>query len=129
MPRKPSPQPNELEVEILRVLWQKGQCSAREIHNALAPQRNTRVSSTTKMLQVMVDKGLLVRHESQRPIRFAPAQPQEATQGEIVHDLIERVFGGAAEKMILSAVQKGKLTAEQLAEIRNTIARMERDQP
>jgi predicted transcriptional regulator len=128
MPRKPSSQPNELELRILTVLWRRGTCSAREIHESLADERDTRMSSTTKMLQVMVDKGLVTRDHTQRPIRFAAAEPQEATQRSIVDDLIQRAFGGATEKLILRAVesQSENLSAAQLAEIRRFIARMER---
>lgn len=129
MPRKPSPHPNELELRILTILWQRGACSARGIHESLADERDTRMSSTTKMLQVMVAKGLVARDDTQRPIRFAAAEPQEATQRNIVDDLIQRAFGGAAERLILRAVesQSEKLSAEQLAEIRHFIARLERD--
>jgi BlaI family penicillinase repressor len=80
------------------------------------------------MLQVMVDKGLVARDDTQRPIRFAAAEAPETTQRNIVDDVIQRAFGGAADKLILRAVesQSEKLSAEQLAEIRRFIARMER---
>lgn len=126
MPRKVSSQPNDLELSILAVLWQRGKCSAREIHDALADERETRLSSTTKMLQVMVDKGLIERDDSQRPIRFCPAESAENMQRSIVDQLIERAFGGAAEKLILRAVESQNLSADQLAEIRRFITRMER---
>lgn len=125
MPRKPSSQPNELELRILRTLWDRGPSTAREVHEALRAGRQTIMSATTKMLQVMVDKGLLVRDDSERPIRFRPAVSQEATQAGIVSDVIDRVFAGAAEKLVLRAVEAGGLTGEQLAEIRDYIDRME----
>jgi len=121
MPRKPSSQPNELELDILRVLWDRGPCSARQVHEALRAGRQTVISATTKMLQVMVDKGLLVRLDDERPIRFRPARSMRKTQAGIVGDVIERVFGGAAEKLVLRAVEAGDLTSDQLAEIRRYI--------
>lgn len=125
MPRRPSPQPNELELRILNVLWQCGPSTARGIHEALQDERQTIISSTTKMLQVMVDKGLLVRLDDERPIRFRPAESMTKTQAGIVSDVVERVFGGAAEKLILRAVESSDLTAEQLAGIRRYIDRLE----
>ena len=127
MPRKPSSQPNDLELSILGVLWERGECSAREIHEALSSHRETRLSSTTKMLQVMVDKGLIARDDAQRPIVFRPAKTAEKMQSSIVDDLVQRAFGGAAEKLILRAVESQKLSADQLAEIRRFITRMERN--
>ncbi len=126
MPRKVSSQPNDLELSILAVLWERGQCSARQIHDALSDQRETRLSSTTKMLQVMVDKELIARDDSQRPILFRPAEAAEDMQRGIVNDLVQRAFGGAAEKLILRAVESHELSAEKLAEIRRFISRMER---
>jgi predicted transcriptional regulator len=125
MPRKPSLQPNEVELRILNVLWDRGPSTAREIHEAMLDERPTGITSTTKMLQYMEEKGLVTRDASDRPIRYAAAAPREATQGSIVGDVIDRVFGGAAEKLILRAVQTRKLSADQLAEIRRYINRME----
>ena len=126
MPRKPSSQPNDLELSILAELWQRGESSTRDIHEALADRREARLSSTTKMLQVMVDKGLIVRDDSQRPILFRAAESAEDMQRNIVEDLIQRAFGGAAEKLILRAVESKDLSPEQLAEIRRFISRMEK---
>jgi predicted transcriptional regulator len=127
MPRKPSLQPNDLELRILALLWERGELAAREIHEALADERETRMSSTTKMLQVMVDKGLIRRDETQRPMLFRAARSAEEMQRNIVGDLVERAFGGAAEKLILRAVESQELSADQLAEIRRFISRMERN--
>jgi predicted transcriptional regulator len=124
MPRKPSPHPNEVELQILRVLWQAGPSTARQIHEALSAARETGITSTTKMLHVMVGKGLLRRNKG-RPVRFRAAEPAEATQANIVEDVVDRVFGGAAEKLIVRAVESHPLTPEQLAEIRQLLDKLE----
>ena len=87
---------------ILRVLWGRGPTSVRDVHNALLQSRPTGYSTTLKMMQVMFDKGLLTRDQSQRPQLYAPAIPEEQTQKQIVDDILQRVFGGSARKLALA---------------------------
>src|SRR5690349_11718309 len=92
MARKASPQPTDVELAILRVLWARGPSTVREVHLALAsePERETGYSTTLKMMQVMLEKGLLTRDESVRPQVYAPAQPEEQTQRQILRDVLDR---------------------------------------
>jgi len=121
MPRKPSTQPNDLELEILRVLWSKGPSSVRDVHEALEHSRDAGYSSTAKMIQIMCDKGLVRRGPSQRPQLFEPAAPEEQTQTQILRHLIHKVFGGSARKLVLRAVQSEPLAANEVAEIRKLL--------
>jgi|SRR5579884_3420885 len=125
MPRKASGHPTELEIAILGVLWDRGPSTVRQVHDALSRGRDTVYSSTVKMMQVMVDKGLLRRDESVRPQTYAPAVSQEQTQAQMLDDLIVRVFGGSARKLVLRAVQSERVTADELAEIRRLLRRAE----
>jgi predicted transcriptional regulator len=125
MARRPSSQPTDVELAILRVLWGRGPSSVREVHAALADTRDTGYSTTLKMMQVMFDKGLLLRDESQRPQRYAPAVPEEQTQKRIVDDVVQKVFGGSARKLVLRAVQSENVTAQELAEIRKLLKKLE----
>lgn len=125
MPRKRSPQPTEVELAILRVLWDRGPSSVREVHEVLQERRDTGYSTTLKMMQVMFDKGLLTRDESRRPQLYAPSVPEEQTQRQIVDDLIHKVFGGSARKLVLRAVQSEHVTANELAEIRRILRKMD----
>src|SRR5437764_6670891 len=109
MPRKPSTQPNDLELEILRVLWARGPSTVRDVHQALEPARQAGYSSTAKMIQVMCEKRLLKRSASQRPQLFEPTVPQEQTQNQILRHLIHKVFGGSARKLVVRAVQSQQL--------------------
>jgi BlaI family transcriptional regulator, penicillinase repressor len=121
MPRKPSSGPNDVELAILRVLWERGPSTMRELHDALRSGRDTGFTSTQKMMQVMLDKGMLRRDESRRPQVYRPAVPAEQTQGRMLRDLIQRVFGGSAQKLVLRAVQSQHLSARELAEIRELL--------
>jgi predicted transcriptional regulator len=126
MPRKTSPQPTEVEVAILRVLWDRGPSSVRQVHEALLGTRDTGYSTTLKMMQVMFEKGLLRRDESVRPQVYRPTQPEAQTQTQMVDDLIQKVFGGSARKLVLRAVQSEQVSAQELAEIRKLLKQMDK---
>lgn len=125
MPRKPSTQPNDLELEILRVLWARGPSSVRDVHKALEEGRDTGYSSTAKMIQIMCDKGLLKRGPSQRPQLFEPAAPAELTQNQILRHLIHKVFGGSARNLVVRAVQSEPLPPDEVAEIRKLLKQIQ----
>ena len=125
MPRKPSAQPTEVELAILRVLWERGPSSVREVHNALKADRETGYSTTLKMMQVMHAKGLLLRDESTRPQQFRPALSQEKTQLKLIDDLVQKAFGGAAGRMMVRALSGKRVSPKELAEIKRLIRQLE----
>jgi BlaI family penicillinase repressor len=128
MPRKPSTQPNEVEVAILRVLWDRGPSPVRAVHQILLglPGRSDSGYTTTlKMMQVMVEKGLLRRDGSKRPQVYRPAVPEAQTQRRVVDDLIGRMFGGSARNLVLRAVESKYVTPAELAEIRKLLDSLE----
>jgi BlaI family penicillinase repressor len=128
MPRKPSTQPNEVELAILRVLWERGPSPVRAVHDVLrsAPgRRDSGYTTTLKMMQVMVDKGVLRRDGSKRPQVYRPAVPEAQTQRRVVDDLIGRMFGGSARKLVLRAVESKYVTPAELAEIRKLLDGLE----
>jgi len=129
MPRKASLQPTDVELEILRVLWQRGPSSVRDVHVVLQGTRGTGYSTTLKMMQVMHDKGLLRRDESRRPQVYRPALPEAQTQARIVDHVIQRVFGGSARKLVLRAIQSESVTPQELAEIRKLLRQTEGGKP
>jgi BlaI family transcriptional regulator, penicillinase repressor len=129
MPRNPSSRPNDVELAILRVIWNRKACTVREVHDALQEERNTGYTSTLKMMQVMCEKGLLKRDDAQRPQVYRPAIPQEQTQKKIVRDLVNTVFGGSARKLVMQAVQSQKISRKELAEIRNLLDQLEERKP
>jgi len=129
MPRNPSSRLNDVELAILRVIWNRKACTVRDVHEALQAERNTGYTSTLKMMQVMCEKGLLKRDDSQRPQVYRPAIPQEQTQKKIVRDLVNTVFGGSARKLVMQAVQSQKISREELAEIRHLLDQLEEGKP
>ncbi len=127
MARRPSSNPTEVELQILRVLWERGPSSVREVHQALEEDRDTGYSTTLKMMQVMTEKGLLLKDDSRRPQVYRPAISQEQAQTQFVDDMIQRVFGGAADKLILRAVSSRHLSREDLEQIRKLLKKLEGD--
>ena len=128
MPRKPSAQPNDVELSILKALWEKGPSTVREVHDALSTNRDAGYTSTSKMMQVMCDKGLLARDEAARPQVYRPAEPEAQTQKQILKHLISHVFGGSTRKLVLRAVESGKIKPQEREQIAKLLEKLEGDE-
>jgi BlaI family penicillinase repressor len=120
MTRTP-PRPTEAELEILRVLWERGPSTVRQVHEALAVARETGYTTTLKLMQIMADKGLVTRDESSRTHIYTPRASQESTQQQLVTDLVARAFGGSAAELVLRALSAHTASDDELAEIRKLI--------
>lgn len=129
MPRKPSTTPTETEMEILSALWRRGPSTVREVHEELAATRETGYSTTLKMMQVMLEKGMLIKDDSVRPQIYRPAEPRQTTQRSVVDHLVQTVFDGSTGHLVLRAISDRDLEPEELDEIQAMIdqARKERD--
>ena len=122
MPRWPSTQPTEVELEILQVLWQHGPCPLGEIHEALAARSQRAYSTTRKMIQVMRDKGLVQSDDSVRPQLYLAAKSKEDTQLNLLEDLADRAFGGNTKKLVMSLVSAERLTIEEVQEMQQLVS-------
>lgn len=115
------PRPTDTELEILRVLWELGPATVRQVHEALAPTRDTGYTTTLKLMQIMADKGLVTRNESARTHIYEARASQEHTQRQLLNDLVNRAFGGSAAELVLRALSSHKTSDEELLEIRKVI--------
>jgi BlaI family penicillinase repressor len=120
MPREKSDQPTEVELAILEVLWRgsSGGSTVREVHNKLRETRDRGYSTTLKMMQVMLEKGLLKRDDSVRPQVYRPSQKESKTQLGLLDSLARKAFGGSAQKIIASLVSNKRLSAEEIEELK-----------
>jgi len=125
MPRRPSLQPTEVELEILHVLWEHGPCPLGKIHEVLSAQRETGYTTTQKMVQVMRDKGLVTTDDSVRPPLYASATTREQTQVRMLDDLAQRAFGGSAKKLVMSLLSAKRVTVQELQEIQRLLRESE----
>lgn len=128
MSRKPLPRPTQAELELLRVLWQRGPSTVREIHDSLRDQKETGYTTTLKILQKMADKGLVDRDESKRSHVYRAVSRADETQRQLVRDLLRRAFGGSPAKLVVQALSEETVSAEELAEIRQLLEKLEASQ-
>ncbi|HUE16654.1 MAG TPA: BlaI/MecI/CopY family transcriptional regulator [Planctomycetaceae bacterium] len=125
MTKKPLPRPTEAELELLRVLWERGPSTVREIHESLSDQKETGYTTTLKILQNMAEKGLVARDESRRSHVYRAVYQAEQTQRQLVRDLLRRAFGGTPTKLVVQALSEETVSADDLAEIRRLLDELE----
>ena len=106
--------PTEAELGILRVLWDGGPRSVRDIQRILNESRPTGYTTVLKLMQIMTDKGLVERDESQRPQIYRSRYSQEQTQRQLLRDLLDRAFGGSVKELVLQALATKRSSAEEL---------------
>jgi BlaI family penicillinase repressor len=123
-----SPRPTDAELNILRVLWSRGPSTVREISDELNKDRPSGpvVGYTTvlKTMQIMTDKGLLVRDESNRTHVYRTKLSEEKTLKQLVNDLLHRAFGGSAQKLVMQALAAKKASRAELDEIQKLLDEM-----
>lgn len=117
------PRPTEGELAILHVLWGRGACTVREVHEALSQTKDTAYTTVLKMMTIMADKGLLARDESERSHRYAALQAEPVVQANLLRDLMHRAFGGSALQMVQRAIDVEGASAEELDAIALMIAK------
>ena len=118
--------PTAAELEILQVLWSRGPSTVRDVHDQLNAAKPTGYTTVLKLMQIMAEKGLVNRDEKQRAHVYSADVPREQTQTQLVRDMVDKVFGGSASRLVMHALSTRRASAEELAEIRRTIDEMER---
>ena len=121
------PRPTDAELGILRVLWERGPSTVREVHEVLhKDEGGSGYTTVLKLLQIMHGKGLVIRDDSSRTHIYAAALPPETTQRQLVADLVERAFGGSAHRLVMQALAPQVASREELGQIRDLLAELER---
>ena len=119
------PRPTDAELAILRVLWSRGAVTVRDVHDELIRSQPTGYTTVLKLLQIMTEKGLVVRDESQRAHIYQARLSEQKTQRQLLADLVDRAFGGSAAKLVVQALAGKRASAEELEQIRNLLDEME----
>lgn len=117
--------PTDAELAILRVLWERGPSTVRETWEQVWPQQETGYTTILKLMQIMFEKGLVTRDETERSHVYSASRSQEETQREVVGHMLDRVFAGSAPKLVMQALAGRKATREELAQIRRLLDEME----
>ena len=120
-----TPMPTDAELAILTVLWQRGPSTVREVHDELERSEPVRYTTTLKQMQVMFEKGLLARDESNRAHVYRPAIAEDGTLRRVTVDLLDRVFGGSAQRLVMHVLQARRASHEELDKIRKLIDEIE----
>ena len=127
MKKSKPPKPTDAELAILRVLWQRGPSTVREVWELLNPKQGTGYTTVLKTMQIMCEKALLARDETDRSHVYRAARSEGQTQRQVVGHLLERLFSGSAPKLVMQALAAKKATRAELAEIRKLLDNLEGD--
>ena len=116
-----STRPTATELDILRILWERGPATVRDVHEALSAERPIGYTGVLKFLQIMTGKGSVVRNEDARAHVYEAAEPPETTKRKVAGDLMSKVFAGSASQLMLHALQDKRVTPDDIAEIRRML--------
>lgn len=122
MARQRSPIPTERELSILGILWELGSATVRQVNEAMDKDGTIGYTTTLKLMQIMTEKGLLLRDDSQFKHIYRPAISEERTQNQLVGDLLDKAFAGSAEKLVMRALSAKKVSAKELGKIKKILA-------
>lgn len=121
MSQKKALKPTESELEILQVLWQKGEATVREVHEELVVAKDIGYTTTLKLMQIMNEKGLVNRDDSSRTHIYKAASNKENTQTFLLNRFIGSLFGGSPSQLVMQALGSQKVSEEELSQIQSLI--------
>ena len=111
------PKPTAAELDLLQTLWPLGSATARQVHEAMQKTRpDVTYATVLRLMQIMHTKGLLTRDERERSHVYAPAQPQDSLQTNLIKDLMQKAFAGSAKALVMAALKSG-ISKKERAEI------------
>ncbi|RYE05376.1 MAG: BlaI/MecI/CopY family transcriptional regulator [Sphingobacteriales bacterium] len=117
--------PTESELEILQILWSRGACTVREVHEDLDKNKDVGYTTTLKLMQIMHEKGLVTRNTDAKSHVYTAAINQNATQQQLVGKMIDNVFNGSAARLVMQALGNRKATSQEIDEIKKYLDNLE----
>ncbi|WP_057832584.1 BlaI/MecI/CopY family transcriptional regulator [Colwellia sp. TT2012] len=117
--------PTEAELTLLNVLWKMGPATVRQVHDVVSSTQKTGYTTVLKILQIMHEKTLVIRDESNRAHVYAAANSQTHTQTSLIRDLISKAFGGSTSKLVMRAIDDSTSTQE-IKDIRQLLNSLEK---
>ena len=121
------PRPTDAELEILQVLWENGPSSVREVNEVLNSKREVGYTTTLKLMQIMLDKGLLERDTASRSHIYAPVALETDIQSQLLNRFLQSTFRGSASKLVMQLLGNHTATSEELEAIKALIDQIEKD--
>ena len=125
------PRPTESEMAVLRALWKRHPATVRDVMAIINETRDPPLAYTTvlKFMQIMTEKGLVLRDDTDRTHSYRPAVPAEQTQQQMVGDLLNRVFEGSISQLVLQALGTSKISPTEALEIRKLLDQQTKERP
>lgn len=117
---------SELQLEILRILWKRGESSAAEVREALEPERAFAASTVATMLTRLERRGVVRRHQEGRRVTFEADVEEQDVRSSMVTDLMSRLFGGDAQALVSHLLESGEIDADELDQLRAEVRRIRR---
>ena len=127
MARTKTSGPTEKELYILSILWKNGPSTVRHVNKIMNRSENTGYTTTLKQMQIMFEKGLLKRDESAKTHIYSQANSEKIIQEKIMSNLVNKVFAGSTEKLVMRALSSKKVSSDELSRIKNLIAQKENE--
>jgi predicted transcriptional regulator len=121
-----TPRPTKSELAILRILWERGPLSVRDVQSALSVSKPTGYTTALKLMQIMTEKGLVERDDSVRPQIYRPRHKQAQTQKHLLRDFIDRAYGGSVKALVMHALSGKKPSQKDLRELEALLDRFEK---
>jgi predicted transcriptional regulator len=122
MARPPAKELTERELEVMHVFWRRGESSVADVRDDLAALGLDRAYTTVATLvRILADKGFLDLTHAERPFRFRPARSYEEVSGLLLGDMLDRVFRGSREQMLVRLMEQRKLTPRERAVLRDVL--------
>ncbi len=122
-----TPKPTESELEILQVLWDNKQASVRTVHEELLKTKDAGYTTTLKLMQIMFEKGLVTRDDSNKTHIYQPAVSREKTQKLFVNKMIDTLFAGSSANLVLQALGGHEASKDELNKIQELINQLKKD--
>lgn len=119
------PDPTPAELEILQILWARGEATAQDVNDALQQTRPVSYTGTLKQLQLMHDKGLVSRYKSGRSHTYQPAIAESSTKTSLLERFMHTTFGGSARALLLQLVESKSVSATERKAIRDYLKHTE----
>jgi BlaI family penicillinase repressor len=119
--------PTESELEILQILWEKGNCTVRDVHEILTRNKEAGYTTTLKLMQIMHEKGLVGRDTSSKTHIYSALASQQKTQQHLVSRLIDNAFNGSAARMVMQALGNHKSSKDEIEEIKKYLDQLDQN--
>ncbi len=120
--------PTESELEILQVIWGKGQCTVRDVHDELAKNKEVGYTTTLKLMQIMHDKGLVARNTDAKTHLYTAVISREQAQNTALDKILDTVFKGSTADLVMQALGQHRASSDEIDAIRKYLQQFDKDQ-